>query len=237
MTPVADLRSLTLDELAGMFGAADDELREAISAECDRRDKADRDRRRRRANPETEAWREMAHAQYLAAESETAGNLLNARGRAAGIDAWSLWQGPMWQAERHASWELLRYWEQHPRITISEYRRQAAAARAAEQDERERAATELPALADLVAMVREHGPAALDQYPAAMLDELLDAELAASWTGVKVTTIYVDTSRGRWPAPDATEGRSKRWSRRTIVVALAARHGLGAPGRTRAKRK
>lgn len=241
MAAGADLRALALDDLVALFADAGADLHERIVAECDRRDRLDRARRRRRADPESAAWREAAHAQYLAAESETRGNLLNARGKAAGIDPWALWSGPMWQAERYASWELLRFWEANPRLTVTEYRRQAAVARAAEQDARERAATELPDARVLIGLVREQRAeqraAFLASFPAKPLDELLGADDAAAWLGIQVRTVYVDQSRGRWPAHDAIDGRSKRWTRRTLVLAMADRHGLGAPGRPRPKRK
>lgn len=236
MAMVTGLRALTLDELADAFAAADDEQRQAITAECARRDRADRARRARRADPVTAEWRDAAHAQMLAAESACNGVLLNRRGQVAGIDPWSLWSGPEVRATAYASRELAEFWQSSPRLTVSDYRRQVEAAEREQEDERERAAT-MPGAQDLADAVRSGDTDALDRVPEAWLGELLDAEHAAAWLGIATKTIYVDQSRGRWPAEDMKLGRSKAWTRRTIVMHLAARPGKGAPGKSRAPRK
>lgn len=87
-----------------------------------------------RNNPARVAWAEMAHAQYLAAEADTNGYLLNKRGLAAGIDPWSLWSGSLARVEAYASWELLRFWETHQRVTFSQFREQVAREDDAERD-------------------------------------------------------------------------------------------------------
>ncbi len=135
---VPDLRIVPLAGLAAMRGQ-DAELDAAIIAEADRRDKArEAARARRRADPVTAAWMDAAHEQYLAAERECRGQMLSHAGIAAGIrDEFRLWSGPAWFAERYASWELLRYWESHPRLTLTEYRRQEKAGRARWERERE----------------------------------------------------------------------------------------------------
>ena len=85
------------------------------------------DSRRWNANePARLAWRDMATAQFARAEAATNGYLVNNRGRAAGIDPWSLWSGPLARAETWASWELLRFWETDRRITLTEFRAQFA---------------------------------------------------------------------------------------------------------------
>src|SRR5580658_9140099 len=117
---MADLRGLTLDQLAGAYATADDDLRLEITAECERRDRADRRRRARRADPVSAEWREAAHAQMIAAEAATNGVLLSHRGIAAGIDPWSLWSGPATRALAYASWELREFWESrgNARMTV-----------------------------------------------------------------------------------------------------------------------
>lgn len=85
------------------------------------------------------AWRECRaeyddtlYAQYEAAEEATRGALLNARGRAKGIDPFSLFMGNETRALAYASEELVEHWESHPRITFSKFEKQWAAQREAE---------------------------------------------------------------------------------------------------------
>lgn len=59
--------------------------------------------------------------QYLDAVDSTAGVLVNSEGRAKGIDGFTLFSGPRSRAEKYASEELLEFWEQNPRLTMSEY--------------------------------------------------------------------------------------------------------------------
>jgi hypothetical protein len=61
---------------------------------------------------------------YLAAEEATRGALLNARGKRAGIDAYSLFIGSGVRANAYASEELREWWAAHPRLTFTEYERQ-----------------------------------------------------------------------------------------------------------------
>ncbi len=68
----------------------------------------------------------VLNAAYLAAEEATNGNLLNARGRAKGIDAWSLFFGPAIRAEAYASEDLKAYWAEHPRTTFEQFEAQSA---------------------------------------------------------------------------------------------------------------
>jgi len=226
---------MTLDQLAEAFATADDELTGALAAECKRRDRSDRARQARRSDPAAAEWRDMAHAQFVAAEAATNGYMLNRRGVAHAIDPWSLWSGPATRAMAYASWELQEFWSANPRLTVSEYRRQLAAGERIQDDERDREAATIPGARELADLVRAEGPEVLDRYPAEFLAELLDAEHAAQWLGIATKTIYVDTSRGRWPDADMTLGRSRAWTRRTLVLHLAARAGRGAPGRPRTR--
>lgn len=50
-------------------------------------------------------------------------------------------------------------------------------------------------------------------------------ELEAAGVGVTAGTIRADRTRGRWPAPDDTEGGVNRWRGSTATQALAARRG------------
>src|ERR1022692_4706185 len=138
MSAVTGLRALTLDQLAASFATADDALIEALGAECKRRDRLDRGKRARQADPVTAEWRDSAHAQFVAAEAATRGFMLNRRGRAAAIEPWSLWSGPATRAMAYASYELAEFWSANARLTVSEYRRQIAAGHRIEEDEHER---------------------------------------------------------------------------------------------------
>jgi hypothetical protein len=60
--------------------------------------------------------------QYVEAEAVTKGNMLNRRGREAGIDERSLFRGPERRARAYASEELLNYWEDHARPTEAYFR-------------------------------------------------------------------------------------------------------------------
>ena len=208
----------------------------SVTAECNRRDRLDRAKRARCADPVAAEWHDFAHAQFVAAEAATNGFMLNRRGLAADIEPWSLWSGPATRAMAYASYELAEFWSANARLTVSEYRRQLADSERIQQDERERETAGLAGAHDLAAKVRADGPEVLASYPAEWLGELLDAEHAAAWLGIATKTIYVDTSRGRWPAADLTLGRSRAWTRRTLIEHLAARTGRGAPGKPRAKR-
>ena len=247
---VADLRGASLDDLSLPLR----QRRRCVCAarlwrKSKRRDQADRSRRAR--NAVAAEWYDMAHAQYLAAESATRGNLLNKRGVAAGIEPFSLWRGPESRALAYASWELREFWESSsPRLTVQAYRDQLAAARREEAEARDRDAlaadapvsqdvpmgtTELPAAADLIAMVRADGAEVLDRFAPA-IDELLDAGRSAEWLHIERGTIYQEVKRHRWCAPDGKFGQSSVWSRRTLIVHRAGMVGKGAPGRERAKR-
>ncbi len=59
---------------------------------------------------------------YRAAEDACRGTLLNAAGRARGIDPRKLFYGPATRAYKYASEELVDWWRTHPRVTQVEYR-------------------------------------------------------------------------------------------------------------------
>ncbi|TMR91327.1 phage minor capsid protein [Nonomuraea basaltis] len=61
---------------------------------------------------------------YDQAEQATNGFLLNAEGRVAGINERSLFSGPASRALKYASEELLRWWADNPRLTLTAFRAQ-----------------------------------------------------------------------------------------------------------------
>lgn len=77
-----------------------------------------------------DAWRaaradfeHVIEAAYDRAERDTAGNLLNARGRHRGIDPRSLFYGPAVRVRAYASDELVEWFARNGRITFAEYER------------------------------------------------------------------------------------------------------------------
>ena len=132
-----DLRKLTDEELAAMYGSGDEATQAAVLREADRRDRkaAQTARDKVRWAAVHAAWQEWRDAQVSAAEAECRGQLLNKAGRAAGISVWTLWSGSPAQAARYASEELLEFWGKNPRLTVSEFRAQQRAARRAEREE------------------------------------------------------------------------------------------------------
>ncbi|WEH40784.1 hypothetical protein [Streptomyces sp. AM 2-1-1] len=74
--------------------------------------------------------------------------------------------------------------------------------------------------AQVDAVVREHFVREDTTFEARRL--YTTAEIAER-TGISTGTIRADVSKGRWPAPDTTEGRANLWSGATINTALAGR--------------
>lgn len=64
------------------------------------------------------------HSRFLRAHTELRGELLNARGRAARIDAGTLFMGPWSRVELYASEELQGWFAQHGRLTVDEFETQ-----------------------------------------------------------------------------------------------------------------
>jgi hypothetical protein len=123
------LRTLSDEELALAYHQGDEATCKAVLDEAHRRDVHERDRARWAAVHSE--WYDCAHAQYLAAEAQCRGNLLNRDGIEAGIDPWSLWSGSGRRAERYASEELRNFWDAYPRLTVSAFREQKRADRRA----------------------------------------------------------------------------------------------------------
>jgi len=71
---------------------------------------------------EFETVRESA---YSEAADACNGVLLNARGKRAGIDPYSLFIGNETRAHAYASEELVEWWASHPRLTWSAFEKQS----------------------------------------------------------------------------------------------------------------
>jgi hypothetical protein len=113
------LRDLDENQLVALYADADDALREAILAECDRRDRVSR-------QPETDDWALWAHAQYLLASEACAGTGLVTRDGPAGLDGIGMWRGPVHIVLPYATPELKDFWLAHPRLTPTQYRAERA---------------------------------------------------------------------------------------------------------------
>ncbi len=61
---------------------------------------------------------------YDQAEAATNGNLLSPEGKAGRVNDKSLFSGPAARARKYASEELQRWWQDHPRLTLTEFRAQ-----------------------------------------------------------------------------------------------------------------
>lgn len=70
----------------------------------------------------------VREAAYELAEHETHGQLLNKRGKKAGVDAYSLFIGNEARAFAYASEELIEHWRRHPRLTFAEFESQTSEA-------------------------------------------------------------------------------------------------------------
>lgn len=80
-----------------------------------------------------QAYDEVLYAHYVRAEEATNGRMVNADGRAKGVDPVSLFMGNAVRAYRWASDELVEHWEEHPRMPFVEFERQWAAQREQER--------------------------------------------------------------------------------------------------------
>lgn len=69
-----------------------------------------------------DAFNQHLDESYADAESETGGVLVNAAGRARGIDGKSLFGGQESVARKYASRELLDYWQTHGRVTVDDFK-------------------------------------------------------------------------------------------------------------------
>jgi hypothetical protein len=127
------LRTLSGDELEDELGHYTHyiDTHEAgflqIAAEIDRRDESEKRaaarqaRARERRQAREQEYRDEVYRQWLTAEAETKGYMLNKAGRAAGIDERSLFTGPESRVAKYASRELLDFFDTHPRPTRASF--------------------------------------------------------------------------------------------------------------------
>ncbi|MFI6497170.1 phage minor capsid protein [Nonomuraea typhae] len=105
-------------EVHGLDPAELDRQERRALLEADRRPGEDIDQTVRRL------YAEWLDQMYERAEQATNGVLLNVEGRAARINDRSLFSGPAARARKHASEELLRFWQDNGRLTLTEFRAQ-----------------------------------------------------------------------------------------------------------------
>ena len=110
-----------------------------VLAEVDRREQSEKQRAHRamlsaeRRRHRQAEYTDEVYRQWLAAEAQTNGYMLNRAGQAKGISDRSLFTGPEWRVNKYASRELQDWFAEHPRPTHASWfgsaaRRQAAAA-------------------------------------------------------------------------------------------------------------
>jgi hypothetical protein len=90
-----------------------------ITAEFDRRDRAERAgvRRKERYRARESEYQDEVYRQALAAEAATNGYMTNKAGRAADINPYSLLTGPESRVLKYGSPELIDYFNEHGRPT------------------------------------------------------------------------------------------------------------------------
>lgn len=136
------LRSLSPAELEtelGQYGSYAETHEDGflqVVAEMNRREESGRraDARKVRARERRQLreaeYQDEVYRQWLTAEAETNGYMLNKAGRAAGINERSLFTGPESRVAKYASRELLDYFDAHPRPTRASWFGSAASRRA-----------------------------------------------------------------------------------------------------------
>lgn len=136
------LRSLTageleteLEEYINFSDTREGGLRQVI-AELDRREGIEKNaagrkmRARERRQQRESEYKDEVYRQWLQAEGETNGYMLNKAGNAAGIDERTLFTGPQSRVAKYASRELRDYFDAHGRPTRVSWFGSAAARRA-----------------------------------------------------------------------------------------------------------
>ncbi|MFG3174920.1 hypothetical protein ACGFZC_07555 [[Kitasatospora] papulosa] len=76
--------------------------------------------------------------------------------------------------------------------------------------------------AEVDAVVQEHF---VRENTALQPRRLYTAREIADLAGISAATIRADLSKGRWPAPDDTEGPANRWTGKTVTATLKGRRG------------
>jgi hypothetical protein len=129
--PARYLRGASDDQLAQHYsrcGGDNVACRDQVLDELHRRDQREERRRAREegrlaraSNRRNERAGEVERI-YLAAEAQTKGNMLNRRGREAGVDERTLFRGPESRVRRYGSEELLNFFDEVPRPTEAYFR-------------------------------------------------------------------------------------------------------------------
>ena len=113
------------------WGHRDDAVNQVIG-ELDRRERVERnaaarrDRARHRRATRQDEYRAYLENEWIQAERQTKGVMLNRAGERAGVDPRSLFYGPESRARKYASEELRRYWDEHPRVSSREFHSERA---------------------------------------------------------------------------------------------------------------
>jgi hypothetical protein len=129
------LRHASDDDLAAHWDRAEqysladrERARAQVLYELNRRDLAKERREATEERRRARWWSRQAERQeeinrlWMEAEAGTKGNMLNRRGKEAGIDERTLFRGPETRARKYASEELLNWWDTHPRPTEAYFR-------------------------------------------------------------------------------------------------------------------
>jgi hypothetical protein len=129
--PATYLHRASDADLAAHYGRCppgNPRCQDQVLDELHRRDVA-QERRRARTEAREARWRDRRTLRaseieraYVEAEAATKGNMLNRRGREAGVDERTLFRGPESRARKYASEELLNHWENIPRPTEAYFR-------------------------------------------------------------------------------------------------------------------
>ena len=112
-------------------------------------------------------FEDMRLAAYERAAEACRGTMLNARGKAAGIDSLSLFMGSAARAYAYASEELVEHWQTYPRPVFEEYEREQAEVGFSAED------NEIDRLTDIIRRARaqftEPVPWGIDTVKAAVM--------------------------------------------------------------------
>lgn len=116
-----ELRSLTREQLAerSHHPATSRQYRRQLLAEANRRDRSER-AKSNRASRDAD-YRAYLENEFVRAEEQTRGNMLNQAGERANIDPRSLLTGPESRVRKYASEELRRYFEDNRRVSRDEF--------------------------------------------------------------------------------------------------------------------
>lgn len=108
-----------VDQVYGELTRREARTARTRAAAANRAARGERAKERRRARESD--FQSYVESEFLHAEHQTRGNMLNRAGEHAGVDPRSLFYGDERRARKYASEELRRYWEDHPRVTRAEF--------------------------------------------------------------------------------------------------------------------